>query len=217
MTYDDLHSVGCLKGLLLRATLSATGHSAPSFAFPEWELEYSWVAAEKRVLLFRSGLRCLRLGDVDCLVVLAEAIIPGEGTPRDEDYQALAFVFNPADGCVWNAIDSWVTLGSVATHEASAGSGGTFVTLQDLQVQRLRNLEGQELESDMLAGIIEKLLKAGKLEAEVARQLDVKVPLHCAVVETPMLLKSLQPVDPEIWRQHVEHYWNNGLSEGVWS
>ena len=194
MNFDQLHSEGCLKGLPLRATVNATGQPAPSFAFPEWELEYTWVAAEKRVLLTNYGLRRVRLETVDCCVVLAEAITPGEGNPNDEDYRAIAYVLNPADRCVWEAICSWAAFGSIATHESSRGYGRAFVTLRDLDVLKLRDLEGEELESDMLAGAIEKLLNAGQLEAELARQLDIKVPLHCAIVETPMMLKSLQPV-----------------------
>lgn len=217
MNFDQLHSDGCLKGMPLRATLNAKGQLAPSFFFPEWELEYTWVAAEKRVLLSSASLRCVRLGDVDCCVVLAEAITPGEGTPSDEDYRALAFLLSPAEKCVWEAICSWVTFGSIATHEALRGSGRTFMTLRDLEVLKLRGLEGEELDSDLLADSVEKLLKAGQLEAELARQLDIKVPLHCGIVETPMLLKSLQPMDPELWKEHLEHYWNKGLNEEIWS
>lgn len=217
MNFDQLHSEGCLKGLPLRAMLNATSQPVPSFAFPGWELEYNWVATEKRALLSNASLRCVRLGSVDCCVVLAEAITPGEGTPRDEDYRALAFVLSPAEGCVWEAISSWVTFGSIATHESSRASGRTMVTLRDLEILQLRDLEGEELDSDLLADAIEKLLEAGHLEAELARQLDIKVPLHCAIVETPMLLKSLQPMDPELWKEHLEHYWDKGLNEEIWS
>jgi len=215
MTFDELHSDGCLKGLPLRATLNATGQPAPSFALPEWELEYRWVVAEKRVLQTNASLRCVRLGNADCCVVLAEAITPGEGNPRDEDYRALVYVLNPADRCVWTAIDSWVTFGSIATHEALRCSGGGCVTLRDLQVLKLRDLEGEELESDVLAGEIQELLKVGKLESELARQLGIKVPLYCAIVETPMMLKSMQPVNPEEWRLHKEHEMNRWLNEGI--
>jgi hypothetical protein len=84
-------------------------------------------------------------------------------------------------------------------------------------VLEARHSEGEELESDMLAGAIKRLREAGQLEAELAKQLDIEVPLYCAVVETPMMLKSLQPADEGAWRLHKEHEWNRWLNEGIWS
>jgi hypothetical protein len=166
------------------------------------------------------GLRVVNLAGDDCCVVLAEAITLGEGTPSDEDYRALVFLLNPADKCVWAAIDNWVKVGIIAAHESSRGTNGTSVTPRDLEVLELRDLEGAELDSDTLASAIEKLLEQGQLEAELAKQLGIKMPLYCAIVETPMMLRSFQPPSVEIleeWRLHKEHEWNRWLNKGIWS
>ena len=84
----------------------------------------------------------------------------------------------------------------------------------------LRIFEGAELDSDTLASAIERLLNQGPLEAELARQLGIKAPVYCAIVETPMMLKSLQPPSPETmeeWRLHKERELIRGLNEDIWS
>jgi hypothetical protein len=142
------------------------------------------------------ALRVVDLGGLDCCVMQASATTPGEGDPSDDDYRAFVYLLNPAETCLWKAIDSWLEVGSVL---------------------EARHAEGEELHGDMLAGAIERLLEAGQLEAELAKQLDIKVPLYCGIVETPMMLKSLESIDKEEWRLHVEHYWNKGLNEDIWS
>ena len=218
MNYDQLHADGCLRGLPMRATLETTGGTNPSWYGPQWRLVSKWISMEEQPLLAGTRLRSIKLDEFDCCVLEGRAIAPGEGNPLDDDCRALVYLLNPADACVWKAIDSWVQHGSIASL-ANPGSGGSYssVCARDLEVLELRSLEGEELESDLLAGAIQKLLKGGRLEAELAKQLGLDVPLYCTVVETPMLLKSLQTIDPEEWRQYMEHYWSKGLNEDIWS
>jgi hypothetical protein len=220
MNFDQLYSEGSLKGLPMRASLKATGEATPSWSTPAWRLVSEWNSPEVQPLLVGTRLRVVALDGCECCVVHGEAITPCEGNPIDEDYRAFVYLLNPADRCVWEAIDSWVKVGCIASYVNPRTFSGESVVPQDLEVLELRGLEGAELDSDTLAGAIEKLLEAGQLEAELARQLDIKVPLYCTVVETPMMLKSLQPPSMETmeeWRAHKERELNRGLNEDIWS
>lgn len=217
MNFDELHGEGCLKALPMRAWLKPTGAAVPSHANPAWVVEDQWKSEDEKPLPVGLALRLLKLDGVQCCAIQGRAITPGEGSPRDEEERAVVYLLSPAEPGVWQAIDSWVQVGSISVMTGPRRMHGTSVSKDDMAVLEARFAEGEELESDMLAGAIRKLVEAGQLEAEVARQLDIKVPLYCAVVETPMLLKSLQPVDEEAWRQHKERERQKWVNEGIWS
>jgi hypothetical protein len=220
MNFDQLHSDGALKGLRVRASLHSTGEAAPSHSCPAWILVSKWVAAQEQPLLVSMRLRWVKLGGSECCVVHASAIAPSEqDAEAGADERALVYLLNPSDPTVWQAIKSWVDVGTIAArvNPRSGGSSST-VTPRDLGVLELKTLEGAELDSDMLAGEVLALLEAGQLEAELARQLGIKMPLHCAIVETPMMLKSLQPVDAgtlALYEEHKEHEMNRWLNDGI--
>ena len=201
----------------MRAWLKPTGETAPSHGAPAWVLEGQWKSAEGKPLLVGVALRLLNLGGSVCCAVQGRAIAPGEGKPRDEDVRVVVHLLSPAEPSVWQAIESWVQAGCISVQTGRQRMHGTSMSETDLEVLDARYAEGEELESDMLAGAIEQLIAEGRLEAEVAMQLGIRVPLYCAIVETPMMLKSLQPPDMEEWRLHTEHYWNKGLNEDIWS
>jgi hypothetical protein len=185
MNFDQLHSHGSVKGLPMRASLESTGEAAPSRSSPSWVLVSKWIAAEEQPLLMSMSLRRVSLGGSECCAVQARAIAPGEGNPTKADERVFVYLLNPADANVWEAINSWVKVGSIAARvNPRSGGSGTTVMPRDLEVLELRALEGAELDSDMLAGELLTLLEQGQLEAEVARQFDIKVPVYCAVVET---------------------------------
>ena len=216
MNFDQLHCDGSLKGLSMRASLRATGASTPSRFCPAWELHYHWVGQEREPLLISLALRLLYLGGSTCCAVQGRAITRGVGNPQDEDERTFVYLLNQADPTVWLAIDGWVQARCLTAQSPKYGHG-TSMSSSDLLALAARDCEGEELESDMLGGSILQLLRDGRLEVEVARQLDVKTPLYCAVVETPMLLASLQPVDQEEKRLRKEHEWNTWVNEGIWS
>lgn len=217
MTFEELHEHGCLKNLPMRAWLKATGTTSPSSSTPAWIVEVRWKVAGEQPLFVRVSLQPLELDGVTCCALVGRAISPGEGSPRGEVERAVVYLLSLAEPSVWLAIDSWMHVGHVSARTGQCCMQGPSVSESAQAVLKARDVEGEEFESDMLAGGIVKLLEAGQLEAEVAKQLDIQVPLTCTVVETPMMLKSLQPVDPEMWREHVEHYWSKGLNEDVWS
>lgn len=217
MNFDDLHGGGCLKALRLRAWLRPTGATAPSHASAAWVVEDQWKSEDEKPLLVGVALRLLRLDGVECCAIKGRAITPGERNARDEDERAVVYLLSLAEPGVWQAIDSWIQVGSIPVKTGPRSMHATTVSKNDLAVLDARDVEGEELESDMLAGAIQKLIEAEQLEAEVAKQLDIKVPLYCAVVETPMMLKSLQPVDEEEWRLHKEREGTRWVNEGIWS
>ena len=217
MELGEIHSCFSLEGLSLRASLKATGTAEPSRCRPAWMLISRWVGKDDEPLIVRFGLRIVTLGGSDCCVVYARAITPGKGNPKDEDHRAFAYLLHPADTCVWEATDRWLQIRAITAQTGPRCDQDCSVMPRDFEVVEARYAEGEELDSDMLAGAIQKLIAAGQLEAEVAKQLDIKVLLYCAVVETPMILNSLQSVDEQSWRLHKEHEMNTWLHQGIWS
>lgn len=216
MNFDQLPNDSALAALPMRARLAPTGVSVPGISCAAWELQHQWVSTEEEPLLNGTALRLVKLGGVVCLAVKSDAIAPRK-MRRGKDERAIVYLLNPADPVVWTTVDSWLRARCISVRSSPRCRHGTSVSPPDLAVTEARDLEGEELESDMLAGAIQRLVGAGQLEAEVAKQLDIKVPLYCAVVETPMMLKSLQPVDSEEWRLHKEREWTTWVNEGIWS
>jgi len=87
----------------------------------------------------------------------------------------------------------------------------------DQDFSEAREVQGNELESDLLAGRLLELISQGRLEAVLASQLGVQQPLRCAIVETPMLCQSMTPVDPREWEAHLEHQHNKWQLDGIGS
>lgn len=217
MNMEQLHGAN-LKGLPMRAWLHKTEASASSVAKSQWLVEHRWKSVKDTPLLVDATLRLLKLRGITCCAIKAGARSEeGEGDPSGADERAVVYLLNPADACVWQAIESWIQAGHISVLEGPTTTLVTPVNAGDLQVLLARAAEGEELESDMLAGSILELVEQGRLEEEVARLLDVKGCLYCAVVETPMMCKSMQPVDEKLLRQHKEHEANRALLEGVWS
>jgi hypothetical protein len=214
MNFDQLPKDSALAALPMRARLAPTGVSVPSVSCAAWELQHQWVSTEEEPLLCGTALRLVKLESVVCLTVKSRAIAPRK-MRRGKDERAFVYLLNPADPVVWTTVDSWLRAGCMSVRTSPRRRHGTSVSTPDLAVTEARDLEGEELHSDMLAGAIEQLLERGELEAELAKHLDIKVPLYCAIVETPLMLKSLQHVDMEEWRLHKEHEMNRWLNEDI--
>jgi hypothetical protein len=150
MNYDELHADGCLKHLPMRAWLKPTG-VATRFASPGWLVEDQWKGAGEKPILVGVTLKLLKLDGVVCCVVQGRAIALGDGDPTDEDERAIVYLLNPADGDVWQAIDSWMKAGYIVARVDLRSTHGTSVSDTDLAVLEARAVEGEELESDMLA------------------------------------------------------------------
>jgi hypothetical protein len=214
MNTDRVPADGTLGGPALRAWLKPTAASAPVAEAPAWLLQHEWLSAATEPLLVDMGLRVLDLGGVSCLAVVASAIAPRVVTWGDGEC-AVVFLLAPADPVVWSALDSWLQLGCVWAISGPGYMSGASVSPRDFEVLSKRYAQGEALESDLLAGAILTLMVERQLEVEVARQLGVRVPLLCAIVETPMICRSLQSVDEEEWRLHQDHLANRWDSEGI--
>ena len=216
MAFTELLADNCSTSLPMRARLVETGSRVPSPGSPPWVLQHEWTAMEEEPMLVGVALKLFDLDGVACCAALGRAIAPSCEDPRQEDERAFVYLLSPADPLVWQAIDSWMQVQFISVRTPKY-MHATSLSKSDLEVLEARYAEGEELESDLLGGAIQKLIDEGRLEAEVAKQLGITVPLYCAVVETPMLCISLQPVELALWREHVEHHWNRGNSEDVWS
>lgn len=142
------------------------------------------------------SLHLLELGGSVCCALKASTVLRGKGDASQEE-PAFAYLLSPADASVWLAIESWAR-SKVMVVEATAGyTHGTPIKEADMALAMARYSEGEEHESDMLARAIVRLMRQGQLEVEVGRQLEVEAPMYVSVVETPMMLKSLQCIDVE--------------------
>lgn len=214
MNFEQLPASSPFAAFPLRARIEPTGVSVPSASCPAWELEHQWVSLEEEPLLVGIALRLVDLGGSACFAVTGRAVTQRK-MRRGKDERALVYLLNAADPVVWTMVDSWVRVGCMSVRINSKCRLGTSVSTPDLAVLEARYAEGEELESDLLAGAIMELMRKGQLEGEMGRKLGIKVPLYCAIAETPMMLKSLQPVDEEAWRLHKEHELSRWLNEGI--
>lgn len=216
MKFDQLPSGSALAALPMRARLVQTGVTAPSRGLPAWQLHHLWTSQEEEPILSMLELRTASIGGVSCVAAVGHAITERE-LEEGEDERGFVYLLSPADPVVWAAIDSWVQTRWVAALQINVGSVGAGLVHPELELLSARQYESLELESDMLGGAIMELLRTDRLASEVAEQLQIKVPLLCAVVETPMMVKSMEPVDDEeVWRLK-EHEWNKWVNEGIWS
>jgi hypothetical protein len=217
MTFNEEPSNDILRQLPMRARLKATGAIAPSGATPAWIVEQQWQSTVEQPLLVGIALRLFELRGIRCCAIQGSAVTPGKGASSYDDERAFVYLLNPADPIVWRAIDSWLEEGRVIVHTGSGCQRAASLCNADLAVLAVREIEGEELESDMLAGVIKELFYEGLLETEVATQLGIKVPAYCTVVETPMMCKSLEPADEEAWRIFMEIRTQKWLNESIWS
>jgi hypothetical protein len=218
MDFDKSLEALHLHGPSMRASLRPPDTDVPPSmeASPVWSLEHCWVDAQEEPVLIEMTLRQLQLGFSICCALQGKAILSGLDCNQNTHEWTMVYLLNPSDPAVWRAVESWARAQYICvetpTYTLSAPVSGAEVKALDAH-----GLEGREMESDMLASTILQLIKDGRLEAEVARQLNIKTPLFCAVVETRMLLQSLQPVNEEEWKMHKEHERNRWVNEGIWS
>lgn len=214
MTYDELHTVGILKDLPMRVSLAqADGGSW----WPAWRLKEAWQPAGLHRNVLPKALRLVGIGGSDCFALEGRVVKWKEGRQGTLTERPFVYLMSPAEPSAWSAIDSWFEANHIAVEHASGQLSLLRLSALDRSVLEARYAEGEELESDMLAGHIVELLDSGRLEADLAKQLGLHGPMDCAIVETPMLLKSLQPYDPREWALHEESELERGLNEGIWS
>jgi hypothetical protein len=184
-------------------------HASPSKKYnPRWGLAYKWSGPEEQCPIpSNMRLRAVTLDGFQCCALVTEAFAMTDSDVLDEDLRTFVFLLNPADGQTWEAISSWFEAGLIVlTGDGGANGGGTHA--EDRAICDLERQRGEELESDLLAGALLKLLSAKRLEQTLASQLETAYPLYVSIAETPMMCKSIQPVDPKLWRQHLEHKTN---------
>lgn len=181
-----------------------------------WVLETEWAALVEGPTPTGMTLRLISMCGVRCcaLIELREARCTIGG--REAAERAVVYLLSPAEPTVWNAIANWVDMGCVSKRSATADEHCVSLTA-DCEVFDLRYAEGEELESDMLAGVLRELFVSGTLDAEVSPQLGFVTPAYCAVVGTPMLCQSLRPVEPEALAEHELHQEFVWRSQGIWS
>jgi hypothetical protein len=214
MNINELLEGHGLEHLPIRAWLKEPRSQAepPSSSYA---VESRWLLAQTQPQLCGLKLRALHLGgSFRCLALVVDALAPvWKEETFDEERRYVVYLLNPADTSVWAAVDSWAQAKLLKAHTEDTCLG-TGIRQLDADVLELRDLEGQELESELLAGQLLELMKARMLEKVVREQLGLNRKTYVSVVETPMMCKSLEPVDAELWRMHLEHENNWSRSHG---
>jgi hypothetical protein len=192
-------------------------HAGPStFSNPGFAVNSAWQATGDEPILCELSLRALNFGNVArCIALVGRAITPDYDDAPDDDRLTLVYLLNPADPCVWEAVDSWVAAGLLWVRVSDRLQLATTTGALDHQILDSRAAEGEEFESDILGGELLQLMKDGQMEEALRSRLGVDDPIFFTIVETPMILKSLVPVDPELWRMHLEHQANKLRHEGI--
>lgn len=202
MNINDLLNGQKLPSMPMRAWLSQDEGLEPDVTGPIWILEDCWGASESQPLLTGAKIREFHLGDIACLAVIGHAVTlysssGNEDEVSDDDERTFIYLLNPADPCVWDAIASWEAA-PFRQMRIRSGRGSLATTLQaDLELLDARSAKDNELDSDLLAGELLKLMKESRLEEVLRNQLGIKRPMYLAIVETPMLCKSLTPLSAE--------------------
>lgn len=203
MNINDLLNGHKLPTMPMRAWLSQDEGLEPDVTGPIWTLEDCWGSPESQPLLTGAKIREFHLGDIACLAVIGHAVTlysssGNDDEVSDDDERAFIYLLNPADPCVWDVIDSWEA--APFRHMRIRSGGGSLATplpKADLELLDARSAKDNELDNDLLAGELLKLMKEGRLEEVLRDQLGIKRPMYLAIVETPMLCKSLTPLSAE--------------------
>ncbi len=213
MNINNLLNENGLKPLSMRAWLQPCPATGAAQSVPGWQLECDWSSDEEK-----PALRDLELCSAELSEGLLCLALTGRGTRQRVGDKAgiheltVVWLLNPADTNVWQAIESWLK-GAPVWGLNAIDVGSTFTASSDLAALEAREREGEELESDLLAGTLIELMKQGQLEAKLACELGISGAISIAIVESPMLCKSFEPVDPELWAAHVAHEENNILRD----
>ena len=159
--------------------------------FTAWEFHHEWTFPSRKSGCLKLRLQPLWLGAVRSCVVLGEGQVFGLEYPDGQC--AFAYLLNLSDPMVWDAIASWEKSKHIAGNGGLSYTPLSFSAHGLAQVIEFIELEGDEAASNQFASAVANLIQTGQLENELARQLEVNVPLHCVVVETPMTCESLRP------------------------
>lgn len=204
MNINELLKGHELPSLPLRAWLARTNFPGGGVGELAWRLEDCWVSPEKRPSLTTAKLRAFELTDgCPCLAIVANATAPEWNWADDEELtdeylRTLVYLLSPAEPTVWQAIDSWQRDRSGFMQVLSEGGlHGSQLHHKSEYYDGARASEGSELDSDLLAGELLKLMKDGRLEQVLIAKLGITRPMHVAIVETPKLCKSMTPLSQE--------------------
>jgi hypothetical protein len=212
MTINDILKSHDLAPLPLRAWLERRHIGAPTASNPTWALEHRWEAGGEQPIICELNLHKVQFSDVfTCLALVGRLVMPYCYSADDEE-RTLVFLLNPADPTVWEAVDSWF---QARYFSASDGVGilSSPVGSADGAALDARSIEGEELESDLLAAELLEQIKSGGLIFKSGRAL--RHPLYFAIVETPLIIKSLQPFDTIEWEMQSNHKANMLMLEGI--
>ncbi len=209
MKINDLLNAHGLAPLPMQVCLQNRHAGASTFANPRFAVKSVWLSTRDEPSLCELSLRPLDFGNGSrCIALIGRAIAADSDDAADEDTVSLVYLLNAAEPCVWEAVDSWVEAGFLWVIASDHLQVATSISPPDLEVLNVRDVEGEELESDLLGGELLQLMKDGRMEDELKSRLGIVHPVVYTIVETPMTCKSLEPVDPEEWRVHLEHQAN---------
>jgi hypothetical protein len=213
MTINEILKRHDLPPLPMRAWLELRHTSAFTVFNPTWALQYRWEAEGEEPILCGLELRKLEFaGALACLALIGRALMPSCDRGADDEERFLVFLLNPADPTVWEAVDSWLQARCLGATNGT-GMSGSSVTSAALAALDIRSIEGEELESDLLAGELLEQIKNGQLG--IRSGLELNGPIYFTIVETPFMCKSLQPADPGQLTMDFEHKANKLLLEGI--
>ena len=215
MTIDELLNTSSLMPLPLRAWLSPGEEGSGGRG---WTLHDRWTCLGEQPILCGTRLRLLDLGHgLQCVALVGHAVAADGGLEvLDEDERAFAYLLNPADTVVREAVECW--LQGKAIRIVSGGAVLTSSTLNEEStvLEACLYNEGDEIICDFVTSTLIELWRDGRLEGTVKSGLGINRPLFCAIVETPMFCASLRP---PLTREEVEayeaHQANKLLLEGI--
>lgn len=204
MNINELLAGHNLPILPMRAWLGRTDFPGAGVGEPAWRLEDCWVTTEKRPSLSTVKLRAFELADgLPCFAIIGSAESPewnwaDNEELTDEYLRTFVYLLSPAEPTVWQAIDSWQQDKSGFMQVLSDGGiHGSPLHHKSAYYDDARQCAGNELDSDLLAGKLLELIAAGQLEEVLKGKLGITRPMYLAIVETPMLCKSLAPLPAE--------------------
>lgn len=192
-TVNDILSAQSLTPFSLRAWL----HHKPASNnyFPDWTLFHDWVAPTEAPRLCFRNLEVVDLDGAMCYVLHGKAVKPLHGRiiMTDDDEVEFIFVLNPSDPEVKDAVQSWASR-RMATHRVGDGwgfEGEISVKARGLIKQDSGSDAAIKEQSNLLASVLVKLVREGRLETMLASKLSIQRPVYCTIVENELMLEAM--------------------------
>lgn len=208
------HVPQCLAQLPLRARLKRTGITSSSPSVPAWVVVDEWLSDDSRPALADLSLHLIKVNGSDCCAVIALGAASLQTGPS-EDERALVYLLSPADEAVWEAIDSWLEKGFITVEFRPRQLAAHAIEEVPAAILAMRCTLGEERQSDSLAAALADLIGKGALDDAVSKQLQLPLPIYCAVIETEMLYSSFMRLDDTEMPQRRFVEQEGRLREGI--